>query len=166
MKFTTGFVETENSRLYDEFYSKYKTDAERVLHKQEMTHIQETIRGLYVLEMWERNGRSGSPLAMLKHYSVMDSVISHFAEAYIPKNVSKLDNSAARPEKRKTKWSAFDKWAKEHQSEQYTTDQLVEISGFSYPTTLKYVSESPLFVKVKKGLWQVADPNAGDEEQD
>lgn len=165
MKFTTGLVESENSRLYDEFFAKYTTDAERAKHSSEMTQIQETVRGLYVLEMWERNGRSGSPLSMLKHYSVMDSVITTLIDNYVPKNLSQ-QASTGKPESRKNKWGAFDKWSQEHQGEQYTTDQLVEISGFSYPTTLKYVSESPLFIKVKKGLWQVADPSSGQDAED
>lgn len=165
MKFTTGLVESENSRLYDEFFAKYTTDAERSRHSSEMTQIQETVRGLYVLEMWERNGRSGSPLAMLKHYSVMDSVVATLTEKYIPKNLS-APEVTAKTESRKNKWGAFDKWSQEHQGEQYTTEQLVEISRFSYPTTLKYVSESPLFVKVKKGLWQVADPSSGEDIED
>jgi hypothetical protein len=48
------------------------------------------------------------------------------------------------------KWATFDAWTKEHQAEQFTTEQLVEIAGFSYPTVLKYVSESPLLAKSKR----------------
>jgi hypothetical protein len=36
----------------------------------------------------------------------------------------------------------------------------MEQCGFSYPTTLKYVQESPVFRKVKKGLWEVRDAKA------
>lgn len=165
MKFTIGLVEAENSRLYDEFFAKHETDADMLAHSSEMTQIQETIRGLYVLEMWERAGRNGSAIAMLKHYSIMDSVIAVFIDKYLPKGASKIDN-VTKPESRKDKWGTFDKWAQEHPREQYTTEHLVEISGFSYPTTLKYVSESPLFLKVKKGLWQIADPSSGEATED
>ena len=55
---------------------------------------------------------------------------------------------------RAEQYKAFEKWASEHDSEQYTTDQLVEVSGFSYPTVLKFIDGNPHFHKVKKGLYE------------
>jgi len=53
------------------------------------------------------------------------------------------------------KYAAFETWARSHDGEQFTTEQLVEVSGFSHQTTLKYLSDSLFFMKVKKGLWEV-----------
>jgi hypothetical protein len=53
------------------------------------------------------------------------------------------------------KYVAFETWAKSHDGEQFTTEQLVEVSGFSHQTTLKYLADSLIFTKVKKGLWEV-----------
>lgn len=58
---------------------------------------------------------------------------------------------------RADQYKAFEKWASEHDSEQFTTEQLVEASGFSYPTTLKFIDASPFFLKVKKGLYECRD---------
>ena len=58
------------------------------------------------------------------------------------------------------KYDALLEWASDHLFEQFTTEQIVEISGFSYPTTLKFLQESPTFRKVKKGLWEVRDADA------
>ena len=58
------------------------------------------------------------------------------------------------------KYDALLAWSKDHLFEQFTTEQLVEVSGFSYPTTLKFLQESPTFRKVKKGLWEVRDAEA------
>jgi hypothetical protein len=66
---------------------------------------------------------------------------------------------APRP-RRADKYDALVEWSKEHVFEQFTTEQLVEQSGFSYPTTLKFLQDSPTFRKVKKGLWEVRDAEA------
>ena len=66
-------------------------------------------------------------------------------------------------EKRADKWDAFLRWSKGHLFEQFTTEQLAEECGFSYPTTLKYLQESPVFRKIKKGLWEVRDPKSDKE---
>lgn len=58
---------------------------------------------------------------------------------------------------RADQYKAFEKWASDHDSEQYTTEQLVEVSGFSYPTVLRFIDGSPFFHKVKKGLYECRD---------
>lgn len=160
--FTIDFINAENERLYSAFRKKHKDPRARWSQKAEMFHISETIRGLYVMEKWQREGGNGSPLAMLKFYSLAEDVMPSFVKTYLS-GIAGANKGVDKPEKRKHKWSAFEKWADEHRGEQYTTDQLVEVSGFSYQTTLKYISDSHLFIKVKKGLWQVADPKDDSE---
>jgi hypothetical protein len=156
--FTIDFVHQENDRLVTEFNKKYKKAEERLEHKVEIAHIQETVRGLYVMEKWQREGRNGNPIAVLNHYSLLSEVLPKFVSQYLSEFLAGEDGEQPilpKTEKRKDKWATFDAWTKEHQAEQFTTEQLVETAGFSYPTVLKYVSESPLFGKVKKGLWEV-----------
>lgn len=71
-----------------------------------------------------------------------------------------MDSNAQTLNKRADKYDALLEWAKDHLFEQFTTEQIVEVSGFSYPTTLKFLQESPTFRKVKKGLWEVRDAEA------
>ena len=61
---------------------------------------------------------------------------------------------------RSDQYKAFIKWACEHDREQFTTDQLIEVSGFSYQTTLKFVDSDPNFIRIKKGLYECRDYNA------
>lgn len=150
--FTLDFVHSENARLHKEFRKKNPKDKDMLSDGHEISVLQETIRGLYVMEKWQREGRNGSPLAMLKFYAMPDEVMNKFVATYLS-GVSATEN--VKTEKRKDKWSAFDEWTTEHQGEQFTTEQLVEVAGFSYQTVLKYVSESLLFTKVKKGVWEV-----------
>lgn len=55
---------------------------------------------------------------------------------------------------RADQYKAFEQWASDHDSEQFTTDQLVEQSGFSYQTTLKFIDGNPYFHKIKRGLYE------------
>lgn len=157
MNFTIDFVEQENKRLHAEFYKKYKKSQDRYDNNAERWRIGETVRGLYVMEKWQREGANGNPVAMLRFYSLSEDVLASFIKTYLP-TVNEKSSGIVKTERRKDKYGSFEKWADEHRGEEYTTEQLVEVAGFSYQTTLKFVSESPLFIKVKKGLWRVADP--------
>lgn len=156
MKIDIQFVHDENNRLWNEFLAKYPSSKERLSHKEEMGFMQETIRALYVLEKWgrEEGGAGARALSALRYYSVIPPVITHVMETYLPEVGVENIVGEQRP-KRKNRWASFDKWTKEHQGEQFTTEQLCEVSGFSYPSTLNYVKSSPLFNKVKKGIWEV-----------
>ena len=65
---------------------------------------------------------------------------------------------------RADQYKAFEQWAREHDREQFTTEQLVEASGFGYQTTLKFIDGNPYFHKIKKGLYECRDYTA-DREQ-
>lgn len=157
MNFTIDLVQTENTRLHAEFEKKYKKPQDRYANHQEKWRISETVRALYVMEKWQREGCNGNPVAMLRFYSVSEEVMTAFVKTYLS-HLNTAHAGVDKPEKRKNKYGSFEKWADEHRGEEYTTEQLVEVAGFSYQTTLKYLSESPLFIKVKKGLWRVSDP--------
>jgi hypothetical protein len=93
---------------------------------------------------------------------VQESVISELLQKYLGKS-NVVTQEELRPEKREKKWNSFIEWAKLHEAEQFTTEQLVEICGFSYPTTLEYLKISPYFKKIKKGLYEVINPKTQDK---
>ena len=157
MNFTIEFVHDENARLYAEFEKKYRKSRNWYDHNHERWRIGETVRALYVMEKWQREGCSGNPVTMLRFYSVGEDVLNEFVKTYLS-HLNTANTEIVKIEKRKNKYGAFDSWAEQHRGEEYTTEQLVEIAGFSYQTTLKFVSSSPTFIKVKKGLWRIADP--------
>jgi hypothetical protein len=160
MNFTIAFALEEHARLYAEYNKKYKTPKEQYAHWDERTKIAEIVRGLYILEIWQREGSVGNPISTLRRYSLqsMESFIDKYL-SHLEIEATALDMGSRMP-RRQEKYDAFDKWAKENRTQEYSTEQLVEISGFSYQTTLRHLSESPLYTKVKKGLWRVvADRN-------
>ena len=55
---------------------------------------------------------------------------------------------------RSQRYTAFVNWARAHDGEQFTTEELVAQSGFSYQTTLKFIDSHPNFNKIKKGLYE------------
>jgi hypothetical protein len=126
--------------------------------------ISDYTRALHVLHIWNRDGAKGSPIRTMFSYSLPDAVIAEVSNEYCGIQVdedSVVDE--VKTEKRADKWDAFLKWANQHHFEQYTTEQLMEQCGFSYPTTLKYVQDSPTFRKIKKGLWEIRDAKADRE---
>ncbi len=127
------------------------------------TTISETTRALHVLQIWQRDGASGNPAKFLNTYSIYTDVLIEVVRDYCSLDIDSMESVVPKMEKRSDKYDAFLDWAKAHVIEQYTTEQLVVISGFSYPTTLKFVQDSPAFRKIKKGLWEVRDPKADRE---
>jgi len=74
---------------------------------------------------------------------------------HMPGWVPALDPDADDTMSRSGRYGAFEAWAIANQGEVYTTQQLVEVSGFSSATMLKYLKTSLLFESVKKGTWRV-----------
>jgi hypothetical protein len=130
--------------------------------KEVVADIGERVRSAYVLAIWNRDGATGNPAKFLRSYSVSENVIADMVSSYCGIEVTEEEVSM-KTERRADKHQSFLDWSKDHLFEQYTTDQLMEVSGFSYPTTLKILQESPNFRKVKKGLWEVRDPKADRE---
>ncbi len=154
---TDAVISACHEELWGEAEKKYKSLF--AVPKEDVTRINEILRGMYVVQIWQRDNMGGAtPINTLRSYS-----ISEEAAEYIIKKLGFSDTQYSytlkrddKPEKRKNKWQVFDKWALDHRGEQFTTEQLVEQSGFSYQTTLKYISESPIFTKVKRGVWGVS----------
>lgn len=139
----------------DEFGDKFSVPREV------SQRISDHTRALHVLQVWSREGSKGSPIRFMFSYSLPDAVIAEVSNEYCGIQVdeeSVVDE--VKTEKRSDKWDSFLKWANQHHFEQFTTEQLMGQCGFSYPTILKYVQESPTFRKVKKGLWEVRDAKA------
>lgn len=74
---------------------------------------------------------------------------------HMPGWVPALDPDADDTMSRSGRYGAFEAWAISHQGEVFATQQLVDVSGFSSATMLKYLKTSLLFESVKKGTWRV-----------
>ena len=155
---TDEMINTNHRELWSKALNEYG-DSFKVPHET-ISHINETMRAMYVLQKWQREGGSGSPAKFLNTYSIYPDVLMEVVRGYCSIEIDSMEEVVVKTEKRSDKYDAFIDWSKAHLFEQYTTEQLVEISGFSYPTTLKFIQESPAFRKIKKGLWEIRDPKA------
>jgi hypothetical protein len=126
--------------LEDKYGSVFRAPSEEVRENSER------IRAFYVIQKY---GGSISR-QVLSQYMIPPSI----AEAVLAEcggdGVTTVEPKVSRADQ----YKAFEQWASEHDSEQFMTEQLVEVSGFSYQTTLKFIDGSPFFRKVKKGLYE------------
>ena len=129
--------------------------------QEEVAAIGETIRGLHVLRVWQsRGGSAGNPVKFMREYSVNENVIKELVAQYAGNEQLLAAERTLKAPKRSEKWRALEDWAKQHFLEEVTTEQMVEVAGFSYPTVLNYLKTSPYFRKIKKGVWEVRDPKS------
>lgn len=119
----------------------------------EWREVSEELRAFYIVQKY--NGAVTRQI--LSQYMVSPTIIERVMETVgIDGEVANIAPKTSRADQ----YKAFTKWACEHDREQFTTDQLVEASGFSYPTTLKFIDSDPHFIRIKKGLYECRDYNA------
>lgn len=123
----------------------------------EQSRMSELVRGLYVLQAWQARGSQGSPVRFMSDYSISRGVIESLVPSYVGKH-ELVQTHEAKPVRRADKWKALEEWAKKNTYQEVTTEQIVEVSGFSHQTVLNYVKTSPYFRKIQKGRWEVRDP--------
>ena len=150
------FIHGVNARLWAEasaeFGSSFAVPTDRAWS------IGEYIRGLFVLQVFvERKGGSlANGVAELRHLSISESTIESLVADGILGGVV-VPVSGDKPLPRKARLRVFEDWAKGHRGEQFETDVFMEIAGFSRSAMLDYLKISRLFVKVKRGVYQVVD---------
>ena len=151
---TTEHINEVHRSLWEDAVERYGDKFK--VPSDEINRMSTHIRALYVLQGW--NG-SGNLARHLSTYSIPAEVIADIVSEYCDEVLDANELLTPRP-RRADKYDALLAWSKDHLFEQFSTEQLVEVSGFSYPTTLKFLQESPTFRKVKKGLWEVRDAEA------
>ena len=144
------------SKLYGDKFS---------IPKEEKFTLGEYERALHVLLVWKREGEKGNPARTLRTYGISESTMAEVLADWCDMTITEEEVADIRVEKRVDKYDSFIDWTKDKLFEQYTTEALVEVAGFSYPTVLKFIQDSPYFRKVKKGLWEIRDPKADRESE-
>lgn len=138
-----------------------KSGGSFLISKEERFSISEYERAMHVLCVWKREGEKGNPARTLRTYGVIESVILEIIADWCDMTITEEDLiEIGKTEKRSDKYDSFIDWTKDKVGEQFTTETLVEVAGFSYVTVLKFLDESQYFKKIKKGLWEVRDPKA------
>ena len=158
-KLNEEIITNYHHSLWDKAKTEYGTVYK--VPSEETYRMGELVRGLHVLQLWQKSGGTGSAVRFLRRYDLppraIDALVVDYLEYFGVESEDEIEKAQEPVEKRSEKFNKFLKWANEHHFEQFTTEQLTEQSGFSYQTTLKYLQESPTFRKLKKGLWEIRD---------
>ena len=153
MRLTDEFIDGVNSRLWleasGEFGSKFMVPSDRVYE------IGECVRALYVLQVeFSGGGRPENALECLKRLSVSDRAIDFLFEDGVLARGVVVDERVG---SRKSRFQAFEVWARGNRGGEFDTDFLVKQSGFSKATLLNYLKTSRLFVRLKRGRFRVLE---------
>lgn len=151
VEINSSVVDAEHKQIWDELKEKWGNISHGgPMPWDERWRASKIVHGMWVLASW--NG-AGSADHLLRSYGIPEDVRHYIISKYCVGEELGADGPARAP-KRADKYSEFEEWAEEHIGEQFTTEQLVEQSGFSHATTLKYLKTSLYFKPIKKGLWE------------
>jgi len=153
MQLTDEFIDGVNVRLWqrasDEFGSKFKVPSDRVYE------IGEYVRALHVLQSeFSKGVRPENALEALRRFSVSDRAVELLFEDGVLVRDVVVDERVG---SRKSRFQAFEVWARNNRGKEFDTDFLVERSGFSKATLLNYLKTSRLFVRLKRGRFRVLE---------
>jgi len=152
---TDDKVISYNAELWREAIEKHGSKYR--VPEEEIQRMGELVRGLYVLQVWQQRGGQGNPVKFLTEYNVSNESIAVLVSSFL-KNQKLLEVLEDKPVKRADKWKTLEDWAKNKTYEEVTTEEIMEVCGFSNQTVLNYIKTSPYFRKIQRGRWEVRDP--------
>jgi len=151
-RITEQYAETVHkeswAKAIAEYGSVYKVPTDVV------QDINETERGLYVIQTWQNRGSSGSPLAFLASYSVVSDV----AERIMKEHLGEQESVKVAPTSIKAKLEKLMSNATNNYGKTFTTEQLSDISGLSPQTVVKHLKIVRHYRRVKRGLYEAQNP--------
>jgi hypothetical protein len=163
VKITDDIVDKKNAELWRDAAAKHGTIYK--VPRDESARMGELIRGLYVMQVWQQTPSAGNVVRFMRDYSISTPVIEYLVSEYLGKERLKEAVQEKKPERRADKWKALEEWCKNNLYKEVTTEEIVGLSGFSYPTVLNYLKTSPYFRKIQRGSWEVRDPKADRERE-
>lgn len=152
---TDDKVISYNAELWREAIEKHGSKYR--VPEEEIQRMGELVRGLYVLQVWQQRGGQGNPVKFLTEYNVSNESIAVLVSSFL-KNQKLLEVLEDKPVKRADKWKTLEDWAKNKTYEEVTTEEIMEVCGFSNQTVLNYIKTSPYFKKIQRGRWEIRDP--------
>jgi len=148
---TIEVVKEEHQALWDALREKWgNVNFGGPMPNEGRNFADKALHAMYVLEKWDG---SGSADRVLSQYGIPTEVREYVIGKYC--DSSEETGVPLEPKtKIADKYKELDQWAFDHPLEQATPDDLVEISGLSYASVMKYVKGAPRYKKVKNGLYE------------
>lgn len=114
-------------------------------------------RALYVLRTWQKKSPESNPYKFLREYMVRPEAVAWLTEHLMPKlNVRVV--AEQKPEKRADKYAKLEKLALEKTFHEFTTQDLVDVSGLGAQTITKWARSTGFFRSIGKGKWEARNP--------
>jgi hypothetical protein len=135
-----------------EFGNEHAVPAERA------NHISEVVRGLTILRGWTASGDAAKK--ELASYMVRDIAQDEVLKLMGLTATARKTDGVAPSGSRAARYRRLDDLAASNLFKEFTTDELMKSSGFSYPTILKYLTNSPAWRKAGRGRWEARNPVA------
>lgn len=152
---TPEFIDKKWHEMWDEAESAHglPTDVPPSVRDE----MSERLRALWVAHYWQQGKITGSLHGAMNSHSIAEKAYLWVADACGERS-SRAEKTSApqKATKRKDRWDSFVRQIRGESGKEFTTEELVNLSGFSYPATLSFVKNNPLFVHVKKGVWKVS----------
>jgi len=137
-------IATLHTQRFQELADKYGSMFD--IPKDELAVAHEMTRARHVLLIHPEGGATA-----LKQYGVAASIIAELTDE---------DATIERRTRRADKYKTMLDWCKTNVAVQVTPDEMAEIGDVSRATALKFIQDRvDLFRKVKRGLYEVRDPD-------
>lgn len=148
---TTIDADAVHQQMWDAAIAEY--GSAYAVPRSHADHISEVVRGLTILKGWSSGPNAA--LAELTSYMVREAAkVEVLAMLNLKTTVKQDDSALAVPASRAARYRRLDDIAATNFAKEFTTEELMEQSGFSYPTILKYLKNSRCWRKAGRGRWE------------
>lgn len=152
MTFLELVFSTDETTFAATVHSEHKRNCEEQPHK--INEHQEILRAKWAI--WY--SRHESIQIAVKRYGLSQEMFRQL----VGENVS----IPQKKQKRTDKYETVKQWCLDNHLVQVNVNQIAELGSFSYPTALKFINDRPdLFYKIKRGVYEVRNPNIIKEEE-
>ena len=121
--------------------------------------ICEVDRALHVLLLaWDDTNTN--PAKLLNTYMVKDEVKNYVLTTILEhKNIESIEDVPKATEKRSDKYLNLKKFALDNLYKEFTTQELINVSGLSSQTLVTWIRANGYFRAMKRGMWEARNPN-------
>ena len=136
------------------------TDAYIQSQRPFFSEVPDLERCLYVLQVWQKKEPSANPHKFMAPYMLNEQARA-WADENILKNMTDATGTPPtnqKPEKRKDKYARLERLALDNLYKEFTTQELVDVSGLSSQTLVTWIRVNGYFRAMKRGMWEARNP--------
>ena len=136
------------------------TDAYIQSHRHAFSEVPDLERCLHVLQVWQRDQPNTNPYKFMNAYMVSGQAQDWVGQNILPSitGESKAVQTDIKPEKRKEKYARLERLALDNLYKEFTTQELVDVSGLSSQTLVTWIRVNGYFRAMKRGMWEARNP--------